>query len=54
MPTEVSSASAVSSAYSFVTSKWNRSDSMIWFPMRMTGLSDVIGSWNTIAICVPQ
>ena len=27
---------------------------MIWFPTRITGFSDVIGSWNTIAICVPQ
>ena len=27
---------------------------MIWLPIRITGLSDVIGSWNTIAISVPQ
>ena len=54
MPTEESNASAVSSAYSFVTSKWKRSDSMIWLPIRITGFSDVIGSWKTIDICVPQ
>ncbi len=27
---------------------------MIWLPIFITGLSDVIGSWKTIAICVPQ
>ena len=26
----------------------------IWRPIRITGLSEVIGSWNTIAISVPQ
>ena len=29
-------------------------DSVIWLPIFITGLSDVIGSWNTIAISVPQ
>ena len=27
---------------------------MIWLPMRMTGLSEVMGSWNTMAIRAPQ
>ena len=31
-----------------------RSDSVIWRPTRTTGLSAVIGSWKTMAICVPQ
>jgi hypothetical protein len=27
---------------------------LIWFPIVCTGLSDVIGSWNTIAISAPR
>ena len=27
---------------------------MIWLPIFMTGLSEVIGSWKTIAISEPQ
>ena len=27
---------------------------MIWRPIFMTGLSDVIGSWKTMAISVPH
>ena len=42
------------SAYSLVTSRWWRSDSVICLPIFITGFSEVIGSWNTIAICVPQ
>ena len=36
------------------TSRWKRSPSVIWLPIFSTGLSEVIGSWKTIAICVPQ
>src|SRR5690242_7825475 len=31
-----------------------RSISVSWLPIFMTGLSDVIGSWKTIASCAPQ
>ncbi len=54
MPTDFSSASAVRSDSSLDMSRWWRSDSVIWAPTRITGLSEVIGSWNTIAISVPQ
>ena len=30
------------------------SDSVIWRPIFITGFSEVIGSWKTIAISVPQ
>ena len=45
---------AVSRASPLSMSRWWRSDSVIWSPIFMTGFSDVIGSWNTIAISVPQ
>ena len=54
MPTDRSSATAVSGPRSRSRSVWTSSDSVICLPMRITGLSDVIGSWNTIDICVPQ
>ena len=54
MCTDRSSASAVSRAWVRSRSVWTSSDSVICLPMRMTGLSEVIGSWKTIDICVPQ
>ena len=33
---------------------WARIASEIWSPTLCTGLSDVIGSWNTIAISPPR
>ena len=36
------------------SSRWKRSGSVIWRPTRLTGLSEVIGSWKTMAIWVPQ
>ncbi len=54
MSTERSNASALSRASSRGTLKCSWIDSVIWCPMRMTGFSEVIGSWNTIAICAPQ
>src|SRR5690349_5142482 len=35
-------------------SVWTSSTSAIWSPTRSTGLSAVIGSWNTIAMRVPR
>ena len=32
----------------------DRSGSVIWWPIRCTGLSEVIGSWKTMAMCVLQ
>jgi hypothetical protein len=54
MLTDLSSASAVSCASERSMSKWKSSDSVICLPMRITGLSDVMGSWNTMASWVPQ
>ena len=54
MPTERSRAMAVSRASPLSMSRWWRSDSVIWSPTFMTGLSEVIGSWKTMAISVPQ
>jgi hypothetical protein len=54
MPTDSSNANAVSCAYWREMSRWKRNDSVICFPTFMTGLSAVIGSWNTIDISVPQ
>ena len=54
MRTDASNDSASSPAYSFVTSRCSRIDSLSWLPIFMTGFSEVIGSWNTIAICAPQ
>ena len=47
-------ATASSSANSRVTSRCVWIDSVICLPIFITGLSDVIGSWNTIAMCAPQ
>ena len=54
MPTDFISASAVESAWSRGMSRWYLSDSVICRPIFTTGLSEVIGSWKTIAISVPQ
>jgi hypothetical protein len=54
MCTDRSSASAVSRVSLRLMSVWTSSDSVICLPMRMTGFSDVIGSWKTIDIWVPQ
>ena len=54
MPTERSRAIAVSLASPLSMSRWWRSDSVIWLPTFITGLSEVIGSWKTMAISVPQ
>ena len=37
-----------------VTSRCVWIDSVIWLPIFITGFSDVIGSWKTIAMCAPQ
>ena len=37
-----------------MTSRWVWIDSVICLPIFITGLSEVIGSWNTIAMCAPQ
>ena len=54
MWTDRSSWMAVSRAAARSRSVWTSSDSVICLPIRITGLSDVIGSWKTIDICVPQ
>jgi hypothetical protein len=54
MPTELSSAIAVSWASTLSMSRWKRSDSVICRPILMTGLSEVIGSWKTIDISEPH
>ena len=54
MPTEVSSASAVSLASPLSIDRCMTRDSVICLPIFMTGFSEVIGSWNTIDISEPQ
>ena len=54
MPTCISNERAVSLASDLGSLRWMRSGSMIWLPMRCTGLSDVIGSWKTMAMWVLQ
>ena len=46
--------SAVSLASSRPSFRWSLRVSVIWWPIRWTGLREVIGSWKTMAICVPQ
>ena len=46
------SESAVSLASALESFRWILSGSVIWLPIRCTGLSDVMGSWKTIAMCV--
>ena len=52
MPTCIRSDSAVSLASLLESLRWILSGSVIWLPIRWTGLSDVIGSWKTMAMCV--
>src|SRR3954469_558794 len=52
--TDSSSDTASSCAKERVTSRWVVIDSVICFPIFITGLSAVIGSWNTIAMLAPQ
>ncbi len=54
MPTCMSSDRAVSFASLLGSLRWILRGSVIWSPMRCTGLSEVIGSWKTIAMCVLQ
>ena len=54
IPTWERRARAVSLVSSLSMSRWYSSDSVIWRPTRTTGLSEVMGSWKTIAISVPQ
>ena len=54
MPTDWSKARAVSLASLLSMDRWCTRDSVIWLPTFMTGLSEVIGSWNTMAISDPQ
>ena len=50
----MSSESAVSLASLFESFRWIRRGSVIWLPIRCTGLSEVMGSWKTMAMWVPQ
>ena len=54
MRTSVSSRSAVAVASPRDMPRWLRSGSAIWSPTRISGLSELIGSWKTIAIAVPH
>ena len=54
MPTSASRSTERSSA-ALRDSPWcSRTDSPSWRPIVSTGLSDVIGSWNTIVIRLPR
>ena len=37
-----------------MTCRWARTASAIWLPIRIVGLSDRAGSWNTIAMSAPR
>ncbi len=52
--TDARSDTASSLAKSRVTSRWVWIDSVICLPIFITGFSEVIGSWKTIAMCEPQ
>ena len=54
MPTMSSSSTARAHAALRPSLRWRRSTSTIWLPIVNTGSSDVIGSWNTIAISRPR
>ena len=54
IPTERRSSTAVASASLRSRSRWSRSDSVIWRPIRFTGLRAVIGSWKIMLIWAPQ
>ena len=54
MPTCPSSEMAVAFASALSIVVWSLRDSVIWRSIRTTGLSEVIGSWKTMAILAPQ
>ena len=54
MPTERRSSMALALASERSMPRWSRSDSVIWTPMRLTGLSAVIGSWKIMLSSAPQ
>ncbi len=45
---------AVATASFRSMSTWSRRDSVICFPIRLTGLRAVIGSWKIMLISAPQ
>src|SRR5579875_1384070 len=54
MPTRSSTSTARLSAAFLDTPRWRRTASEICLPMVMVGLSDVMGSWKTIAMSLPR
>ena len=54
MPTWVRRSIAAPLASDLLMPRWKRIDSVSAAPIFLTGFSDVIGSWNTIAISRPQ
>ena len=54
MPTLRMMSSARARASASVTSRWQRTASAIWSPMRKAGFSEVIGSWKIIAMRSPR
>ena len=54
MPTDRSSSMAVALASERSMPRWRRSDSVIWLPMRLTGLRAVIGSWKIMLSSAPH
>src|SRR2546421_529057 len=54
MPTSRSISTAFCHASRFDMPAWMRATSAIWSPTVKTGLSAVIGSWNTIAMRLPR
>ncbi len=54
IPTHPSSSSALADAWALVNGRCRRSVSVSWCPMVRTGVSDVIGSWNTMAMREPH
>ncbi len=54
MPTERRSSTAVARASFLSMSRWRSSDSVIWTPIRLTGLSAVIGSWKIMLSSAPH
>ncbi len=54
MRTRRSSSTASSRACARPTGRCARTASAIWAPTRMVGFSDLVGSWNTIAMSAPR
>ena len=54
IPTELSREMAASLASARFMRRCRRSDSVIWRPIRTTGLSAVIGSWKIMLSCAPH